>query len=91
MKSNGWNTKSMALLVADSAYQNSDGTGDSSTVTSAGILLSPDASAGSNASNNTGSIDDTDASSDSASDDATVPTTVSRTRFVCIVVPGIDH
>ncbi|KAF8910686.1 hypothetical protein CPB85DRAFT_1253239 [Mucidula mucida] len=40
MKSNGWETKSVALLSADSAYQNSDGTGDSSTVTPDSVILS---------------------------------------------------
>ncbi len=42
MKSNGWETKSVALLSTDTAYQNSDGTGDSSTVTPDSILLSTD-------------------------------------------------
>ncbi|KAF9026752.1 glycoside hydrolase/deacetylase [Hymenopellis radicata] len=52
MKSNGWETKSVALLSADSAYQNSAGTGDGTTVTPDSILLSTDN--GDNGSNDNG-------------------------------------
>ncbi len=38
MKSNGWEIESLALIESDSAYQNSDGTGDDSTVQFGDIL-----------------------------------------------------